>query len=468
MVSDRRFNPIGNFRFRLGCVLAARQCLRFCFTWIMVWAAVAVGLRAVFRVDPLLLLWGIAGIGVAVAVGIVMAVRSVPSASVVRAVMDRQGDMGGLLMAAGDLDIGPWDRRIASAPAPTLRWRPGRQVLLLVASVAFLIATLLAPDRYLPSNRETALQIGGEIEKITEKLQILKEEDILPPEKVQVLEKDLDRIRQEAEGRDPAKTMEALDHLEQSFCKEAAEAAESAIQQTERVGQTQELAEALGQAQDQLDPRRFGEAMKELARMAEQAAAENELLADGLSDDFQESCQEGCLSDEQLRELAEALKNCKACERAKIVKLINARLIDAGALKRCDRAGECDPEELLLALCECEDCEDLAALLACGGLPGRGGINRGRADAAMTWQNGVEKEDAAFQEKVLPPGAVASLKESRLAGLSAADPTAAEPGGGSSGGALGAAQAGGGEAHAQTILPEHAKTVQRYFSREKQ
>jgi hypothetical protein len=51
--------------------------------------------------------------------------------------------------------------------------------------------------------------------------------------------------------------------------------------------------------------------------------------------------------------------------------------------------------------------------------------------------------------------------------VSAADPKSAKPSGGSVGGALGAATAGGGEAQAQIILPEHEKAVQRYFDRDR-
>ena len=98
------------------------------------------------------------------------------------------------------------------------------------------------------------MQIGGEMQKLAEKVQVLKQEQILPPEKAQVLEKDLDRIRQEALGKDPAKTMEAIDHLEQSFSKSAAEAAESAIKQTEAASRAQELAQALSEAQGQDGP----------------------------------------------------------------------------------------------------------------------------------------------------------------------------------------------------------------------
>ncbi len=145
--------------------------------------------------------------------------------------------------------------------------------------------------------------------------------------------------------------------------------------------------------------------------------------------------------------------------------MVKARLVDAGELALCEKAGELDPEGLIAVLGE--DGKESADSPDGDGLPGRGGLNRGRGDAAMTWQQGVGKEDAAFKEKVLPPAAMASLKKSRLVGVSSGDPTAKKSAGGSSGGALAAAQAGGGEARTQTILPEHEKTVERYFSREK-
>ena len=410
---------------------------------------------------------GVVGLLVAAAAGTFLAVRKVPSSNTIRAALDRHGSLGGLLMTAGDMDIGRWDREIACVPTPTLRWQPGRQSMLFFCSVAFLIAAFLAPDRYLPSGNETALQIGGEIEKLTEKIQVLKQEHILPPEKAQVLEKDLDRIRQEALGKDPAKTMETFDHLEQSLGKAAADAAESAIKQTEMASQTQQLAKALEGAQAQMDPKQFREAMKELAHLAEQSAAESESLADSFSEELAEACRQGDLTDQQLAELCEALGQCKACQRARLVKLIEARLIDGTKLLLCEEAGECDEAALVDALCQCDSDEELAAVLACRGLPGRGGITRGRADAVMTWQQDVNKGDAAFKEQVLPPAAVASLKQSRLVGVSVGDPTSAKPTGGSSGGALDLARAGGGEARTQIILPKHEKTVQRYFNREK-
>ncbi len=180
-----------------------------------------------------------------------------------------------------------------------------------------------------------------------------------------------------------------------------------------------------------------------------------------------------------------ALSECKECEEAKIARLVKARLVDADELDRCKAAGECEAKEVVVALARAKqggsqsgspaDTEDLAAFLAGQqstsderpGLPGRGGTSRGPAPAAMTWTEGAKQDDAAFKAKVLAPGAAASLKDSRLAGISSGDPTADKAGGGSSGGALNAAQAGGGEARTQVILPEHERTVERYFERGK-
>ena len=327
---------------------------------------------------------------------------------------------------------------VVRVPMPAIRWQSRRQWMLLLAAAAFPIAAFLAPDRYLPASSDTALQIGGEIHKLSDKIQVLKREQILPPEKAEVLEKDLECAGQEALGRDPAKTMEAIDHLEQSFSKAAAEAAESAIKQTETASRAGELAAALQAAESRMDPKQFGEAMKDLAHIAEQAAAESQSLADNLSDELQKALQKGEFTDEQLRQLREALGECKACQRARLVKLIEAKLVDAGELELCDKAGECDEAALTDALCHCKDGK-LAGLLAADSacLAGKGGKGGGGPPAAMTWQKSVSKEGAAFKEKVLPPAAVASLKKSRLVGMSAGDPTSAKPGGGSCRGRIG-------------------------------
>ena len=104
---------------------------------------------------------------------------------------------------------------------------------------------------------------------------------------------------------------------------------------------------------------------------------------------------------------------------------------------------------------------DEATLQWCAG---KGGVDRGRGDAAMTWTDGSSEKDARFKEKVLPPSSVAGLNDSQLVGLSASAPTA-DTSGVAAHGALNSAASGGGSAYTQTILPRHRGAVRRYFDR---
>ena len=65
----------------------------------------------------------------------------------------------------------------------------------------------------------------------------------------------------------------------------------------------------------------------------------------------------------------------------------------------------------------------------------------------------------------MPPGALAKLKESMLVGVGQTDPDANQQKGPSQGGALKSAQAGGGSANTQVILPRHRTTVEKFFVR---
>ncbi len=470
-VEGRR--EIASLRRRVAAALMLRYCLRTILLWTMLWACGVVVLRVAGAVERPLLVWGAVGYGPAILAGLWLALRRVPAAGGVRAALDCHNRLGGLLMAGGELDIGQWNANMPGVERPVVRLRAGRHWAMLAASVAFLAVALFLPDRYLPA-QDQSLQLSAEMDKLKDKLAALKQEKLIPPEKAELLEKDLEELRNKSLGRQPAKTTEALDHLEGALTKTAEAAAETALKNIDAAARAEQLAQALQGAKDKMDAKQLDRAMKELAEMTNQAAAECQSLADALDSDLTTDCRESDLSPEQLEKLAEALRNCKGCERDRIERLVKARIIKVedlieaeGKCKGCPGGEEL--EEIIILLGKCQGDEDLdeAIQIICAGLPGRGGVTRGRGDAPITWSKGTNKENVSFKEKVLPPGAVDSLKESRLAGISASAPKADSTSEGSAGGALGAAAAGGGEARQQTILPQHQKPVQKYFERGK-
>ena len=222
------------------------------------------------------------------------------------------------------------------------------------------------PDDYLPSPTAAgeSLHVDAEVRQVAEKIDLLKQERILPPEKALALEKDLEQLRQEASGKDPAKTMEALDHMEQSFHKTAEEAKQEAMQHAEKSSHAEDLAEALQKCQGQMDAKQFDEAMKELAKMTDQAAGECESLSQEMEEQLKEACKNGKLSSQQLDQLSKGAQAVQGVRAGKDRQNGPAALIDPNDLIQCDKICEGDCEKLARCLKGCKDGDDLAALLA--------------------------------------------------------------------------------------------------------
>lgn len=458
---------IEKLRFRIGLFLALRTAVTVLSVWLLAWGLTVLTLRGAFSVPygPLLL-WGMAGVVVAIATGIVVAVRSAPPESTIRAMLDNHWQCGGLLMTTAEMKNENWPITIPVTPQPKISWNGGKQLGILLCCATFLVASFLVPARVMGTFQSERLIVDSEVKKVAEKIELLKEEKILPPERAESLEQALERLKQEAVGNDPAKTWEALDHLEDAIAKAGAEAAELASREARKAAGAEELAAALDLAKNQMAPLDLKEAMELLARNVKAAAEENALLSEELTEELLEQLKKGELSPEQLKELAQKLGNCKACDLGTLKKLADAKLIDPSMLKKLEGECEGNPKELAELLAQCRDAKSLKELLAQCQMPGRGGVTRGRGDAAMTWTDGSNTDDVKFKEKVLPPGGFTSLKESQLLGLSTADPTAKEPVSTTSGGALSTDNAGRGSARTQVILPEHKKVIQRYFERD--
>ena len=454
---------IRRFIRRLALLLAFRQSLTFVTVWCFLWGAVALVLRAASATTRRQLLWGAFGIAVAAIAAAVVSRRRLPSRDSVRAMLDSRNDCGGLLMAGADADLGAW--RTPEITLPRLRWRKARAFGLLAASSAFVLISLLAPVRFAATGASRPMDVSREVENLSAQIEALKGAQVIEEAKAEALEQTLDQLGQEASGEDPAKTWEALDHLNEAVEKAAKEAAEAASARRERLARAEALAEGLMAGGDQLDSKTMTEAMRTLGEMTREAVKENESLAGDLSPETLEAIKSGSLKAEQLKDLSKALSQNKSELNQKLSKLSKSGMINPNALKGGAQANRRDNSGLARFLKENAEkmSVDEATLQWC---QGKGGVDRGRGDAAMTWTDGSSEKDARFKEKVLPPSSVAGLNDSQLVGMSASAPTA-DTSGVAAHGALNSAASGGGSAYTQTILPRHRGAVRRYFDRPK-
>ncbi len=456
---------IDQFRLRLVRLLILKQTL----TALTIWAFLAGSLVLALRflgVSSLTLLWGLATLPVAIVPAVFLAWRQLPGRVAVRAVLDRHSLCGGLLMAGAEVELGQWQQALPALQLPRMQWRSGRPLGLLLAGVAFDLLGLLLPQGLAEMGRAPRLDVEKQKARLEKQIDVLKEEAILEPRKALDLKSKLDQIRREALGKEPVKTLDALDHLKDVVKQTAREAAESDARKNESLGQAETLADVLKKRPKEMSARAMAEGMKQLAALTRKAAAENEQVQQALELDKEllEALKAGTLTPEQLEKLKGLLKDARGDLSQRLARLCKAELIDAELLAQCEKAGECDCEGLAAFLKEC-GCDALCHDLVECGEPGRGGVTRGPGPAAMAWKDPSTEEGVKFKEQALPPAQLQALKDSKINGLSAGAPQKNSEAGPAQSGALAGSSAGGGSASTRVVLPRHRAAVERYFDR---
>ena len=445
---------------QVGVILFARYSLGLLTAWAFLSGVVILALRTTTDLNRSSLLWSLAGLVPCLVAAAWLTIRRVPDHSRVRVLLDREGECGGLLMSSDSLEIGKWQDAIPEVAIPRLQWQSRRLLVLSFAAIAFLIAGFLAPVRSAAVVLENPLNVAREVEETEAKVELLKEEEIVTQEEAESFESQLDALEKQARGDEPARTWEALDHIQDSLVKKTDDAVERMAQANANLASAEALSEALANDGSELDSKLMAEAMKELSNQVEQGKTGTK-GDKPIPSDLAEGLKSGSLSKEQLKQLAEALKGQKGSINESLKKLRERGMIDLKKLKGAQEAGKSNSEGLAEFLKE--HGKDRSVREAMGEW-GRGGVDRGRGDAPMTWTDPSSERGAKFKEEALPPASVDALKESRMMGLSSEAPQV-EKNKTSGGGALAGTKAGGGSGVAQTVLPRHRGAVKRYFER---
>ena len=238
---------IRKFRLKMAALLILKKTLAFATIWGLVWGTAVIVLRAAIGMPPLTLLTGAIGLLVAIGCAVALALRQMPTRTALRASLDKHSGAGGLMMAAETLELGNWRKQLPSIKSPRLRWHGGAYWTRFVGAVLFVCISLLIPQRFVEISKAQPLDIREEVKQLAAGIDVLKEEEIIELAEAEMLEEKLDQLQAEASGEDPVKTWESLDHLADTLSQEAADAAQDALSETERLTETETLSEGLTQ-----------------------------------------------------------------------------------------------------------------------------------------------------------------------------------------------------------------------------
>jgi len=321
---------------------------------------------------------------------------------------------------------------------PLPRLRPWRKLAALPAAVAFLATALWLPQRV---PRGTNAILADDIAaNLVATVAELKQQELITPDEEKKLDEEIERIRRGAEERVDASSWEAADALRDRVVTGVSEK-QNALNWAEESLARYAAAAGAGTGADAVSQAHAGELMKALERLGQSG-----LLA-GAPADVQRLLQSGRLPTDaaSLRELMASLSKHLADTEGRF-----------GALAKLGKEfGRFDPSEFPLDSSQSSPDGD--------GRPGSGGINRGRADAALTWGKESLPFDR-FKAEPLPPGAARSADDwapvVELPGTPGAAPTASAP----AAARQYAAVAGQG-AWRRTLAPRHQSAVKKYFEK---
>jgi hypothetical protein len=464
-----------------------------------VWGTAVLVLRVAWGVPRLPLLWGAACLAPLAGAAWIVARRRCPSIDALRATLDYTSDAGGLYMAEAEGDLGGWDTDAPAPALPAVHWRDRRMGALCLASLVFVAVAFAAPNRYVDTIRHRRrLAIDKEVQTMAQRIETLEKHRLLPKPRTETLREQLDRVEKTASGTKPARTWEALDHLEESVQREAKDAAQKLASRAEPLARAETLSEALKRHGGAMSPEKKTRAMKDLAQLARQAAGgpdndlgdldnregqpepNDALNPDALPEDLRQALeQQGNeanpnLDPEQLERLRQWARQCRQGDLDALRDMRQLGMIDPEALKPAEGFDEFDPEEILRMVegqgQPAMPGEELPeGILGLGNmaipLPGRGGVSRGPGAAPLRHTHDADPDGTAFKERALPPAALSNLKNSLRLGTSKGAPKPTTDGYTYTTGALTGAQSDDGSTRTHTILPKHREAVERFFER---
>jgi hypothetical protein len=332
----------------------------------------------------------------------------------------------------------PLIRQAATFPLPRIHLRLAQMAV--IPALAFLVVTLLLPQRVraLDASEALADEIASDLKAAVVEL---KQEALITPEEEQRLEEQIEQIRKSAEERVDPSSWEAADALREQVVAALTEKQEAVKWAQESLARLAAAAEALGSGES-LSNAQTAELTKALEKLSKTG-----LLA-GASDKLLGMLQAGKLpaDPKALRELAASL--------GKYLAETNGKFADAAGLGRA--FGRFDPSEFPTGSGQAPDGD---------GRPGSGGINRGRADADLTWGKETTPFDR-FKSKPLPPGAARSPDDwapvVSLPGAPQESPTVS-----AQAAARDYAAAAGQTAWRRSLAPRHQSAVKKYFAKDK-
>ncbi len=427
-----------------------------------------------------LLLGGIVVWLLLLVVGMCCYPKHLPSSQSIIAWLDARSEGGGLMVATTEEGASVWQARRSKISVPFIRWNTwGREMILAVCGVAFLLCAVFAPQIMREANMgKKILNIQDETKKIENQLEILEDNLEVNPEKLKEMKDLLADIQQYNDAGEASKTYEMLDLLQERIDREISEyfnetmehaiSSEKLAEALEKLSQLENHSEEVATASSEIAKfmAKLAEEDKELAALFRQLAETGDLPS--LSS-LENASSQNPLTPEQQKKLAEFLKKNADKIKEKLKQM--AEQMKKNGCSSCENVSMASAEFDLKALEEWlasnggEECGSAFTIaMQCGGMTGGNGeAGRGRGDAPLEFTNTAKEVEHNVTDLgvdgMAKPDSTSVVKRTLVSPENVGDGDNAVKAGKLAGGN------GKVKASSRPIHPQHRKEIENYFKK---
>lgn len=336
------------------------------------------------------------------------------------------------------------------------RIRPKRFAGYLALPLLFAVGACFVPLREASTAVALRNTVGQQAtQELADLLDSIEEEKVLDEQEQKQIQEEIARLAEETrETPLTHEKWETVDALRERM-KVRLESASMLTSQAREAAMLLAESSHADPAAGQLSLERTEQLEKELSdtlqKLMQKGACSN--ASQSLQDQLQRLCKNGKLQMPgeagERQELLDELKDFLDSENKKLSDL---RKKCAGC--KSGKPGECEGE------CEGGQCQSQGQTNS--GRPGKGGVNRGRADAELTWGDEADKQGAKFKEVVLPKGFLDQPKDEVLSVQTTA-PTEEAAASAPRSDRRGDEAAAGQATWNRKLNPRHRNAVRRYF-----
>ncbi|SVC54547.1 uncharacterized protein METZ01_LOCUS307401, partial [marine metagenome] len=290
---DSANHSLQSFTRRIQMMMVYRTALKWTGVWVMVMGVIVLVVRFTGALPANWWLFALLSLVPLIGAAWFVEYRRKPKMEQMRAAFDGENQAGGLVMAAAEVDTRSWEAKTQNLNLPSIQWRGGKAWAGLILALVFLIVTWLIPVRFASLISDPPLEVGQQVQQLQEQINVLEEENILPPDEAEAKREELERIAEEASGFNPSKTWEALDHLLDTNQKLAEQEAEEALSQLKTLNEAELLGKALDLLpKDLADQQALEEGLKQFGDLLGELAKKGALNPENLPEELKQALKE--------------------------------------------------------------------------------------------------------------------------------------------------------------------------------